>query len=559
MEVETAPGRIAYGPVGRRRGRPVRRGLPAGGAPSLCLGPTEEIPFLKQQERLTFARCGVIDPLSLADYEAHGGYAGLRRALGMQPAEIVEESCRLRPARPRRRRLPHRHQVADRAGRARRPEVHRLQRRRGRQRHLRRPDAPGGRPVLPDRGHDYRGAGRRRDPGYVYLRSEYPHAFAHAAPRYRASAGGGLPRRAFAAAAPPSTSRCASGPGPTSAAKRRRCWRAWRASAAHPLQAAPPGHRRPLRQADRGQQRPVAGHACRSIMAARRASSTPARHGTLPGHACRSSWRATSAGRHRGDRLRYHAARADLRLRRRHRSGPAGARGAGRRAAGRLLPDRSSTCRWTTRRSRRQGHARARRHRGLRRYRGHGAQARFAMEFCAIECCGKCTPCRIGSTRGVEVIDKIIAGGDRAANLELLDDLCEVMTDGSLCAMGGLTPFPVSERPAPLPGRLRPARHTQATADYEREVAPMTPLHEIDYGTPARVSETQVTLEIDGKPVSVPAGTSVMRAATRPASTCRSCAPPTTWSLSDPAASAWSRSTGGAARPRPAPRRSRPA
>ena len=70
-------------------------------------------------------------------------------------------------------------------------------------------------------------------------------------------------------------------------------------------------------------------------------------------------------------------------------------------------------------------------------------QARFAMEFCAIESCGKCTPCRIGSVRGVEVIDKIIAGKDRAANAILLEELCVTMTDGSLCAMGGLTPNPV--------------------------------------------------------------------------------------------------------------------
>lgn len=70
-------------------------------------------------------------------------------------------------------------------------------------------------------------------------------------------------------------------------------------------------------------------------------------------------------------------------------------------------------------------------------------QARFAMEFCSIESCGKCTPCRIGSTRGVETIDLIINGKDVAKNKELLLDLCEVMTDGSLCAMGGLTPLPV--------------------------------------------------------------------------------------------------------------------
>jgi formate dehydrogenase iron-sulfur subunit len=70
-------------------------------------------------------------------------------------------------------------------------------------------------------------------------------------------------------------------------------------------------------------------------------------------------------------------------------------------------------------------------------------QARFSMEFCAIESCGKCTPCRIGSTRGVEVIERIVAGKERAKNLELLNDLCDTMLNGSLCALGGLTPFPV--------------------------------------------------------------------------------------------------------------------
>lgn len=70
-------------------------------------------------------------------------------------------------------------------------------------------------------------------------------------------------------------------------------------------------------------------------------------------------------------------------------------------------------------------------------------QAKFAMEFCAIESCGKCTPCRLGSTRGAETIEKIMLGQDVPDNKKLLLDLCEVMTDGSLCAMGGLTPLPV--------------------------------------------------------------------------------------------------------------------
>jgi len=70
-------------------------------------------------------------------------------------------------------------------------------------------------------------------------------------------------------------------------------------------------------------------------------------------------------------------------------------------------------------------------------------QARFAMEFCAAESCGKCTPCRLGSVRGMEVIDRIRAGLDREENLALLEDLCQTMRLGSLCALGGFVPYPV--------------------------------------------------------------------------------------------------------------------
>ncbi|MDE2120833.1 MAG: SLBB domain-containing protein, partial [Betaproteobacteria bacterium] len=72
--------------------------------------------------------------------------------------------------------------------------------------------------------------------------------------------------------------------------------------------------------------------------------------------------------------------------------------------------------------------------------------ARYAMEFCAVESCGKCTPCRIGSTRGVEVIDRITGARDpaqRTQQVHLLRDLCDTMLNGSLCAMGGMTPYPV--------------------------------------------------------------------------------------------------------------------
>jgi formate dehydrogenase iron-sulfur subunit len=92
---------------------------------------------------------------------------------------------------------------------------------------------------------------------------------------------------------------------------------------------------------------------------------------------------------------------------------------------------------------------------GIRAMIGHGGavafddtvdmarMARFAMEFCALESCGKCTPCRIGSTRGVELIDKIIQNRNREFNLHILNDLCDVMLNGSLCGLGGLIPFAV--------------------------------------------------------------------------------------------------------------------
>ena len=69
--------------------------------------------------------------------------------------------------------------------------------------------------------------------------------------------------------------------------------------------------------------------------------------------------------------------------------------------------------------------------------------ARYAMEFCAIESCGKCTPCRIGSTRGVEVIDRIVANEQRGRNIAVLQSLCDTMLNGSLCALGGMAPYPV--------------------------------------------------------------------------------------------------------------------
>ena len=91
-------------------------------------------------------------------------------------------------------------------------------------------------------------------------------------------------------------------------------------------------------------------------------------------------------------------------------------------------------------------------------------QARFAMEFCAIESCGKCTPCRIGSTRGVETIDRIAMGIEADKNLELVADLCNTMKFGSLCALGGFTPYPVMSAITHFPDDFKPRAVAVAAA-----------------------------------------------------------------------------------------------
>jgi formate dehydrogenase iron-sulfur subunit len=101
--------------------------------------------------------------------------------------------------------------------------------------------------------------------------------------------------------------------------------------------------------------------------------------------------------------------------------------------------------------------------------------AKYAMEFCATESCGKCTPCRIGSTRGAELIDRITAGITPDANLALLDELCDTMLHGSLCGLGGLTPYPVQSAVkhfrADFVGRDRPASRADIVGD-DRPAAP---------------------------------------------------------------------------------------
>ncbi len=165
IEVETAQGRIAYGPVAESDVASVLDDIASGSnRHPLCLGLTEEIPFLKRQSRLTFARCGIVDPLSVDDYRAHGGYAGLAKALTLDARRAHRAGGRVRLARARRCGLPDRHQVAHGGAGASAAEIYRLQRRRGRQRHLRRSHDHGRRSLRSDRRHDDCRASRSAPP-----------------------------------------------------------------------------------------------------------------------------------------------------------------------------------------------------------------------------------------------------------------------------------------------------------------------------------------------------------------------------------------------------------
>ena len=162
VEVETAAGRIGYGPVARARTCP-GCSTPASARTRWRSAPIEAIPCFARQTRLTFARWGSSTRCRSPTTRRTAASPACAGA-GAYGAGDRGRGDRVRPARPRRRRLPDRHQVAD-GAEPRRAEVHRLQRRRGRQRHVRRPDAHGGRSVHADRGHGDRRARRRRDRG----------------------------------------------------------------------------------------------------------------------------------------------------------------------------------------------------------------------------------------------------------------------------------------------------------------------------------------------------------------------------------------------------------
>ncbi len=451
VEVETAAGRVAYGPVAPGDVLSLfQNGFLEGGAHPLAQGPTEEIAYLKQQERLTFARCGITDPLSLRDYESHGGFAGLKQAMVLAPAAIVEQVTRsgLRgrggagfpagikwktvlgaPPDPNngaaQKYIVCNADEGDSGTYADRMLME-------------------GDPFCLIEGMTIAGIAVGATEGWVYISSEYPHAFLKMESSVEIARDAGWLGPNVAGSGKPFDIQRRLGAGAYICGEETSLLESLEGKRGiirykPPLPAIKGLFAKPTVINN------VITLASVPIIMARGAEfyrdyGVGRSQGTLPFQLAGNVKQAGLVEKAFGLTLRqliedFGGGTASGRpLRAVQVGGPLGAY-----FPVALLDTPLDYEAFAA-------------EKGMV---GHGGvvvfddtvdlahQARFAMEFCAIESCGKCTPCRIGSTRGVEVIDKIIAGKDPVEQLDLLQDLCTTMTDASLCALGGLTPLPV--------------------------------------------------------------------------------------------------------------------
>jgi formate dehydrogenase iron-sulfur subunit len=418
--------------------------LLGGGSHPLRLGLVDEIPWLKRQTRLTFARCGVIDPRSLADYRAHGGYQGLERALSLGAGAIVEDVVQsgLRgrggagfPTGIKWRTVAQTQALqkyivcnADEGDSGTFADRMIME----------------GDPFVLIEGMTIAGIAVGATRGYIYIRSEYPHAVATMEAALAAARRGGMLGHHLGGSAHDFDIEVRVGAGAyvcgeetsllESLEGRRGIVRAKPPLPAHKgLFGAPTVINNVLSLAsvpvilDRGAAvyRDFGMGKSRGTMPIQLAGNI--KHGGLfetafgitLGELVDDIGGGTASGRP---------------VRAVQVGGPLGA------YFPRALFDTPFDYEAFAARDGLIGHG------GIVVFDDSvdmAKQARFAMEFCAIESCGKCTPCRIGSTRGVEVIDRVIAGKDRPANIAVLEDLCHTMKFGSLCALGGFTPYPV--------------------------------------------------------------------------------------------------------------------
>jgi formate dehydrogenase iron-sulfur subunit len=445
VEVETGDGRIAYGPVEVGAvGGLFAAGFLDGGGHALRLGPTEDIPYLKRQERLTFARCGITDPLSLDDYRAHGGWRGLERALSLGgPAivqEVIDSGLRGRggagfPTGIKWRTVlaeaePQKYVVcnADEGDSGTFADRMIFE----------------GDPFVLIEGMAIAAVAVGASRGYIYLRSEYPHAFRMMQQAIDVARRGGYLGPDVAGSGKAFELEVRLGAGAYICGEETSLLESLEGKRGV-IRYKPP---LPAIQGLFGKPtiiNNVLSFASVPIILDRGAAfykeyGMGRSRGTLPiqlaGNIKYGGLVEKAFGLTLGEAIHdfgggTHSGRP---LRAVQVGGPLGA------YFPEALLDTPLDYEAFAARKGMLGHG------GIVVFDDTvdlARQARFAMEFCAIESCGKCTPCRIGSTRGVEVIDRIVAGHEREKNLDVLDDLCELMLDASLCALGGLTPYPV--------------------------------------------------------------------------------------------------------------------
>lgn len=447
VEVETGQGRMAYGPV---QATDVAGLLDAGmlqGQPhALCHGLTAQIPYLARQERLTFARVGVIDPLSLADYETHDGWQGLKAAAAMAPEAIVQQVLDSG--------LRGRGGAAFPAG----IKWKTVAMAAGPQKYIACNADEGDSGTFADRllmegdpyclieGMAIAALAVGASQGFIYVRSEYPHAIAALNEAIaRASAAGWLGRN-VAGSGKAFVLQVRVGAGSYVCGEETAMLESLEGKRGI-VRAKPP---LPAMEGLFGKPtviNNVITLATVPIILAKGAAfyqgfGMGRSRGTLPFQLAGNIARGGLVEKAFGLSLRE--------LVEDFGGGTATGRPIKAIQVGGPLGSYVAPTDWDAPLDYEAYAAKG-------NVVGHGglvvhddsadmAQlARYAMEFCAIESCGKCTPCRIGSTRGVEVIDRITAntGAVKAANVSLLESLCETMEKGSLCAMGGMTPYPV--------------------------------------------------------------------------------------------------------------------
>jgi formate dehydrogenase iron-sulfur subunit len=445
VEVATAAGRIAYGPIqaGDVPGLFAATFL-EGGSHTTRLGETEQIPYLEKQERLTFARVGIIDPVNLDEYVTHGGYRGLQRALTLSPAAIVKEVTDSG--------LRGRGGAAFPTGIKWKTVLDQT----ARQKYITCNADEGDSGTFSDRmvmegdpfvlieGMTIAAVAVGATQGFIYLRVEYPHA-------RRA-----LEQAIAAAYAKGYLGSDVLGSGKAFDLELRIGAGAYICGEETSMLESLEGKRgevrvRPPLPAVEGLfgmptiVNNVISLASVPIILEKGATfyreyGMGKSRGTLPIQLAGNIKRGGLIEKAFGVTLKellydYGGGSASGRpIRTVQVGGPLGAYIPASQFETPIDYEAFS---------------------GIGALLGHGGivafddtvdmahMARYALEFCALESCGKCTPCRIGSTRGVEVIDRILAGVDRDQNLALIEELCDTMVNGSLCGLGGLTPYPV--------------------------------------------------------------------------------------------------------------------